>query len=62
MMPNPQMHYDLVKARERELLQEAARVRLAKAARAERPHCSTPALRRLGYTWVTVVLWLKTLW
>jgi len=55
------MQYDLAKARQRELLQEAERVRLAKAARVERPRRAAPALRRLRYTLVTVVLWLKTL-
>jgi hypothetical protein len=56
------MHYDLFKACQRELLQEAELARLAQTARVERPRRAAPALHRLGYTWVTVVLWLKTLW
>jgi hypothetical protein len=61
MLPNPQLHYDLVKAHQRELLHEAQRVRLAKVARTERPRRAVPNLRRFRYALVTMVLWLKTL-
>jgi hypothetical protein len=61
MMPNPMLQYDLVKAHQRELLQEAERARLAQAARVERPRPAVPTLRRLRYALVTMVLWLKTL-
>jgi hypothetical protein len=61
MMPNPMLQYDLVKAHQRELMQEAERARLAQAARVERPRRAAPALRRLHYALVTMILWLKTL-
>jgi hypothetical protein len=62
MLPNPQMHYDLFKARQRELLQAAELARLAQAARAERPQRAALPVRRVSSLLVTAVLWLKTLW
>jgi hypothetical protein len=61
MMPNPMMQYDLAKAHQQELLHEAERVRLSKAASPEHPRRAAPPLRRLGYALVTFVLGLRTL-
>ena len=59
MVPNPQMQYDLVKAHQRELLQEAALARLAKTARAERPHRAARRTRSVSSLLVAAALWLK---